>query len=344
MKALRVAVIGAGVFGRFHANLLKAEPEMDLVAVADPTDAARALGESVGVPSFTSYQALWETVKPEAVVIATPNATHSEIGIFFAERGVHILVEKPIADTIEGAEALIDVVNRAGVVMLVGHHRRFDPVIERAKGCIDAGELGRVATMHAFSVFRKPDAYYEVPWRVQAGGGTILINVIHDIDIFRYLLGDMTDLQALLSSDMRGLPVEDTGAIAMKFHNGAIGTITASDTVAAPWSWEATSEQFPDRLLEPQNSAQIMGTAASLSVPMLELWDYNGAPDWGSPFKKRVLQASGPVSYVAQARHFHRTVRGLEPVRITGADGLETLRCTLAVHQSAKAGRKVILT
>src|SRR5207237_7798811 len=130
---------------------------------------------------------------------------------------------------------------RAGVALLVGHHRRYNPVIEKSRELVRSGALGKLITVVALWLIRKPDDYFEIAWRREQGGGPILINLIHDIDDLRYICGEIDSVQAMTSNAMRGFAVEDTAAITLRFFNGAIGTVTVSDAVPAPWWWEITS-------------------------------------------------------------------------------------------------------
>src|SRR5450432_4209471 len=241
MSKFRIAVIGAGAFGQRHLGYLQREPMCEVVAIADPMPAAAELATAQGYRYFSDYRAMLDTVRPEGAIIASPNALHASMGLDCAQRGVNILVEKPIAESLAAAQSLAAAAERAGVALLVGHHRRYNPIIEKAREIVRGGGIGRLTAAVALWLIRKPDAYFDVAWRREPGGGPVLINLIHDIDDLRFICGEIASVQAVTSSAVRGFAVEDTAAITLCFADGAIGTATLSDAVPAPWSWELTS-------------------------------------------------------------------------------------------------------
>ncbi len=343
MSKVRIAVIGAGAFGQRHLSYLQREQLCEVVAIADPMPAAADYATAHGYRYFSDYCDMLDAVKPEGAIIASPNALHAPMGLACAERGVHILVEKPIAETLAAAQSLAAAAQRAKVALLVGHHRRYNPVIEKAREIVRGGGIGRLTAVVALWMIHKPDDYFDVTWRREPGGGPVLINLIHDIDDLRFICGEIASVQALTSSAIRGFAVEDTAVIALRFANGALGTVTLSDSVPAPWSWEMTSgeaAQYPQR---PENCYLFSGTEASLTVPRLDLWRYDGEKSWTRPLAKQTLDVPGEDPLTRQLRHFCRVIRGEETPRITGCDAAQTLAVTLAVLEAARSGHAVAL-
>ena len=136
------------------------------------------------------------------------------------------------------------------------------------------GRLGTIRTVHANCWFYKPDDYFEVaPWRKKRGAGPISVNLVHDVDLLRYLCGEVVSVQALATPSVRGFENEDAAAAILGFDNGAIGTITVSDAVVSPWSWELTSREYP--IYPPTPESCVYDSVAArrpLSVPDLKLW------------------------------------------------------------------------
>ena len=343
MSKVRIAVIGAGAFGQRHLSYLQREPLCEVAAIADPMPAAAELATSLGYQYFSDYRKMLDVAKPEGAIIASPNALHAPMGLACAERGVHILVEKPIAETLAAAQSLAAAAENARVALLVGHHRRYNPVIEKAREIVRGGGIGRPTTVVALWLIRKPDSYFDVAWRREPGGGPVLINLIHDIDDLRFICGEIASVQAITSSAIRGFAVEDTAAITLRFANGALGTATLSDTVPAPWSWEMTSGEAPHYPQRPENCYLFSGTEGSLTVPKLELWRYDGEKSWTQPLIKQTLEVANEDPLTRQLRHFCRVIRGEETPRITGADAARTLAATLAVIDAARSGNVVSL-
>lgn len=334
---MRIAVVGAGAFGRKHIDTISKEPLARLVAVADPE-----AQDAFGVPLFRDHLEMLDKLRPEAVVVATPNALHVPVGLACVERRIPVLVEKPIAETVEGSNRLVAAAHKAAVALLVGHHRRYNPLIEKARELVRAGRLGRLAAVGALWLLQKPADYFDVAWRREAGGGPLLINLIHDVDDLRYVCGEIEEVRGMVASTIRNFAVEDTAAFSFRFAGGALGTATVSDAVPAPWSWEISSGENPIYPRERENCYFFSGTEGSLALPRMELWSYRGGETgWFRPLQKEVLEVKSEDPQARQMRHFCRVVRGEEAPRITGADATRTLAVVLAMHEAARSGRSV---
>jgi len=298
----RIAICGAGLIGARHVE--QAVDQARLCAIVDPSDAAAELARSHGVPYFADLQACLEREKPDGVVIATPNHLHADQAILCLERDTPVLIEKPIADSLENAERIVEAQTRTGVPVLIGHHRRHNPIIKRAKAIIEAGELGDIVAVTGQFWLYKPDDYFNAEWRTKRGAGPLLINSIHDIDLMRHLCGEVVELQAMRSNQQRGFEVEDTLAMLMRFENGALGTFSVSDSVVAPWSWELTSGE---NKIYPQTNAscyRIGGTEKSLSIPDLRIWSHVGERSWWSDITSNVLDTPTEDAFSLQFTHF----------------------------------------
>jgi predicted dehydrogenase len=344
MNPVSVGVIGAGLFGKKHIDTMRPEPMCKLVAIADPTPEAAAYAKTIGVPCFAGYAEMLDRVRPEAAIIATPNVLHVPAGLACAERGVHMLVEKPLADTVEAATELADAADRAKVALLVGHHRRHNPVIEKAREVVQSGGIGRVTAISAQWMLLKASDYFDAAHRREPGAGPVLTNAVHDVDDLRFICGEIVSVQAMTSNAVRGFAVEDTAVVLLQFASGALGTLTVSDTAAAPWSWELTSGENPFYPRNDENCYLISGTEGAISVPKLELWRYGTAKGWGAPLSCERIEVAAVDPLVRQLRHFCRVIRGEEKPRITGADATSTLACVQAIQEAARTGRAVKLS
>ena len=145
MNKMPIAVIGAGLIGNVHIDLAARHEDVSLAAIADPGDAARQMAASCDVPWFADDRAMLDTVKPKGVVIATPNATHAPIALDCIERGVAVIVEKPIAHTVEDARRISDAFREFRVPVLVSHQRRHNPIVRRAREIVASDALGNLS-------------------------------------------------------------------------------------------------------------------------------------------------------------------------------------------------------
>jgi predicted dehydrogenase len=342
-ERIRLAVAGAGAIGRMHVERIAAEPVTELVGIADAAPAAADVARRCGVPHHADLGALLDALAPDGVVIATPNGLHLEGVLACAERRIHVLVEKPIADTVTAARRMTAAAAAAGIALLVGHHRRYNPIIEKAHEIVAGGRLGRVTAVSAMFVLKKPAEYFDTAWHREPGAGPILINLIHDVDNLRYLCGEIAAVQALTSNAIRGHVVEETAVVLLRFANGALGTATVSDAVPAPWSWEMTSGENPMYPQRPEDCYFICGTEASLSLPKLELWRYDGRAAWDEPLQDTREPVVAESPHVRQLRHFCRVIAGAEAPRIDGADATRTLAVVEAIHDAASGGGVVTI-
>jgi predicted dehydrogenase len=340
-KPVRIAIVGAGLIGLTHLKIIQREPLCAIAALADPMPSAASFAAEQGIAYFADYVEMLETVKPDGVVIATPNALHVPVGLACAERGIPMLVEKPIADTVEAAEMLVAAAERNGVELLVGHHRRYNPIIQKARDVIKSGGIGRLTAVTGECLMQKPENYFEMAWRRQAGGGPVLINMIHDIDNLRFVCGDVKTVQAVSSNAVRGFAVEDTAAAIIGFENGVLATLTISDVVATPWSWDTTVGEVPYIRKYQENCYRFAGTEGGLSLPSLQLWNYKGDKGWGAQLSMDQHQVTFADAQTVQMQHFCRVIRDEEKPIVSGSDATKTLAATLAVKEAAESGHSV---
>ena len=344
MQPVRLLLIGAGVIGRTHIDRIGRDPHLALAGIAEPSAAGKALAEQLGVPWAASHLELLDRTQAQGAIVATPNASHVGMAIDCLERGVAALVEKPVADTVAEALALVQAQQRTGVPVLVGHHRRHNPINSRARSILQEGRLGRVVTANVMCTVLKPDAYFDAAWRRQPGGGPVLINLIHEIDMLRFLCGEITEVQALSSNAVRGFAVEDTAAAVLRFASGALGTVVLSDAAASPWCWDfcaAEQDQYPRQDVQ---SHFIAGTHGSLSLPDLALWNYRGDRSWHAEMTLEKTFVHKADAYSRQLQHFAAVIEGREAPLCSAVDGLRTLQATLAVAEAARSGQAVSCT
>ena len=348
---LQLAVAGAGLIGRRHIELIHANPRTRLCAVVDPSPASVALAQSLGVPHFPGLEDLLAqqaVLRLDGVILATPNHLHVPGALLCAQQGVPALIEKPVAHSLEAGSQLAAVLKNNPVPMLVGHHRRHSSTLQQARRAITSGQLGRLVTVMGSAQFYKPASYFEQgAWRTRAGGGPILINLIHEMDNLRYLCGEIESVHAVASSAVRGYEVEDTAVMTLKFSNGALGTFTLSDTVASPRSWEQTSGEDASYPRYPSEDCYfVAGTKGSLAVPTLRSWSYaqgGQEPGWWTPFEEKTLPLEAIDPLAAQLEHFCDLIEGKSAPIISVTDALQSLLTVEAVRHSIATGQTIAL-
>ncbi|CAB3810044.1 Gfo/Idh/MocA family protein [Paraburkholderia fynbosensis] len=341
MSVSRVGLIGAGAIGRAHLVGAAQAEGVEIVGIADPNVASRALAEEFSIPWFADHRALVDEMKLDGAIVATPNALHLPISLELIGAGVGVLVEKPIADTVKEALRLARTAADANVPLLVGHHRRHNSIIRTARSLVRDGKLGRLVCVSVLATFLKPDAYFNEAWRRTAAAGPVLINLIHEIDLLRFVCGEIASLHAMTSNAVRGFDVEDTVATVLQLENGAVATITLSDTAASPWSWDTASGENPSFARHPVESHFISGTEGSVALPSLRMWHYAGERGWFHPLADEQVRHAAANPYVEQMRHFGAVIRKEELPLCDGFDGARTLEITASVRRSAESGEVV---
>jgi predicted dehydrogenase len=337
--AVRIGMVGVGFMGRRHIEFVRQRSDARLVAVADP--AARG---SFDCPTYGTVTDMLQGQDLDAVVIANPNVLHVDTAIECLEHGLAVLLEKPIATSYAEALRLVAAVDGLGGRLLVGHQRRHHPAVSAARLAIAAGEVGELVAVSGMWSARKGDAYFdETPWHRQPGAGVLLINFVHDLDLLRYLCGEVAEVQAMTSSHARGLEVEDTITVNLRFDNGAIGSFLASDAGVSPWGWDQATEDTPAFPHIPGVAYHIVGTAGALSLPDLAKYGYGHGvtPDWHSPLSRTSLPYRAGMSFQAQLEHFLDVVRGLTRPRVSADDAARTLALVEAAGLAARKGETI---
>lgn len=342
-KPIRLAVLGAGLIGRRHIDHVLAEDCAELVAIVDPSPAARELAVQKNTAWYPNFAAMPSGDYPDGLIVAAPNQMHVANGLEAIAAGVQLLVEKPIADDVAAAEQLVAAAEKAGVALLAGHHRRHNPLVQAAKKAIDDGRLGQIVAVQGTCWFYKPDDYFDIAWRREKGAGPIFTNLIHDVDLLRYLCGEVIAVQAMESNALRGHAVEETAVILLRFASGVLGTVSVSDKIVAPWSWEFTSGENPAYTHTQEACYAIGGTLGSLTVPYLDLWHNKTKTGWWEPIASERLPVEPRDPLGLQVRNLCDVIRGTAEPVVPGREGLKTLKVIAAVKQAAATGQIVHL-
>lgn len=197
----------AGTFGLRHSRFIARSDRAELVAVADP-----AFGSDRPVPDelrdlarYTDHREMLARGDLDGVIVASPSEMHVSHALDCLDAGVAVLIEKPVAVDREQARPLLDrLVDDPEARVLVGHHRRHHPAVAAARSLIEEGRLGEIRTVAAIWATHKSDPYFEVEWRRRRpGGGMLLINLIHEVDMLRHLVGEIVSVKAIASNKAR---------------------------------------------------------------------------------------------------------------------------------------------
>ena len=346
MNPVKLAVIGAGLIGRKHAELIATHSTCSLVGICDVDPSRSSIADELEVPFYQDIEGLLQSEAPQGAIISTPNEHHASVAEVCAGRSVHVLIEKPIADSMDAARRIVKAADETGIQVLVGHHRRHSPFVQKARRIVTGGALGKLVAVSMFWALLKPDDYYEVGWRRRRpGGGPTIINLIHEMDVLRFVCGEVRQVYAQSSSTTRNLEVEDSLTISLSFESGAVGSILASDATPSPWSYEATTHENPYYFPTDENCYYFLGTLGSLAFPRMELWHYadDDKSGWQYPMRRSQETVAEADPLTSQLEHFCRVIRGVEKPIADGRDGTRSLAIVLAVLESSRQNAPVTL-
>ncbi|MEJ3652245.1 Gfo/Idh/MocA family oxidoreductase [Actinomycetes bacterium KLBMP 9759] len=321
---LPIGMAGLGRMGRIHAENLARGATTRLAAVYDADLAlARTIGEELGVPAVTSFAELLDAAP--AVAIATPTATHAELTVAAAAAGKHVFCEKPISLDRATAVAAVEAVEKAGVVLQVGFHRRFDPDWVVAAERIHAGELGEVTLFRTTLRDMNPPN----PAFLAHSGGFFADVTVHDLDVARWLVGEVVEVTAHgAASDPAFAEIGDidTAVVVLRFANGALGVIDNSRS--ARYGYECSTE--------------VMGTLATVRVDGAHRHNYEWrTPGWASRDLLSNFGERHRLAYVAELEAFAHSVRSGEPAKVDGRAALAAFDLATAAERSYRTGLTV---
>jgi predicted dehydrogenase len=330
-------LVGAGAIAETHARALAASAEAELVAVAGGRGAA-ALAARHGAHAAADPEALLARGDLDGLIVCTPSGARRDLVVAAAERGLHVLAEKPIEVTVARAEAMIRACEAAGVTLAVGLQARFAPDVAAAADAVRAGALGTPVLGEMQVAWHRPPSYYAgAPWRgtrALDGGGALMNQGIHAVDQLLWLMGDVAEVSDRATRRLHeGLEVEDTVVASLVFASGALGTLSASTACAPGWA----------------RRSEACGTAGSIRLvdDQIERWDVDAPRPAARARLDEDAPATAPARSIAdphraQIEDFVRAVRSGRRPRVDGREGLRSLALVEAVYRSADDGGRPV--
>lgn len=342
---MKYALIGCG---RIATNHMKAavNNRLDIVAVCDILpEAMGALLAKHGlqdteIKRYQDYKEMIEECKPELVSIATESGNHAEIALYCIEKGVHVIIEKPMAMNMEDAEKIIKMSNEKNVKVSASHQNRFNVAIQELRKAIEADRFGRLSHGSIHVRWNRNKGYYDqAPWRGtwKDDGGCLMNQCIHGIDLLRWMFGDeVEEVYGTTRQQFHDyLEAEDVGMAVLKFKNGAIATIEGTTNVYLR-NLEETLYIFGEK-----GTVKIGGT----STNNIDVWDFEDETEADKNIKGLEEQTSnvygnGHTSLFADMIDAIKNDRTPYVDAVAGKNALEIV---LAIYKSQKTGMPVKL-
>jgi predicted dehydrogenase len=343
-KRLKFGIVGCGVIGDVHAAAISHLPDAELVAVADSEpERAERLADQYGVRAYSDLNAMLEHEDLDVVNVCTPSGMHGEQACAVMRSGRHVIVEKPMEITRPALDRMRQVQREAGVKLSVISQHRFDPATQRVRALIGEGALGRLVLGNAQIPWWRSQEYYDSgAWRGTHeldGGGVLMNQSIHSIDLLQWLMGGVRSVVAYTETLVHEMPTEDVAVAVLRFQNGALGTIAA------------TTGAYPGVITR----IEVFGDAGSaviendrLALVRLRDEDAEAAAGQTEDGQTAGGTAENPAavsgdSHAAQIADMIRAIKEDRTPAIDGESGRQPVEIILAIYESARTGKEVIL-
>ena len=305
----RVGVIGCGAIAKLHlAGYQKNNVEITALADINKARAEDMAKDMDNNPKcFNDYKALLESGQVDLVSICTPPVAHEEAAVFALERNIHVLLEKPLAHSVESGKKIMTASKKSEALLMPAFRHRFLPAIQKIQGIINQGKIGQIVFFE--NIFCGPAFQLKGSWFSQkaiAGGGTLMDTSIHSIDLFRYLIGEVVEQKAVMHQHFEGTDVEDASIIILKAENGAVGSLIASWVAGAGIA-----------------SINITGQDGRI------IYDYSKSNEIQLKYREKeeseTISVEGSDGVKEQIGHFLKAIQGKTRLSCTGRDGLRSL-------------------
>lgn len=333
------AVIGCGLISQFHIGAINEIDDAVLVGVYDQDQAAaEGIAEKYKVRCYRSFQEAVSDPAVDVVCICTPSYLHASMAYRAVEAGKAVLVEKPLALKLEECDKLIDLAEQKGVQIGVVSQLRFSPAIGKVKKALEEGTLGRLTRADLYMKYYRSQEYYDRGgWRgtlEKDGGGALMNQGIHGVDLLRYLAGPVESIYALSATRVHDIEVEDTLTAAVSFQNGAQGVIEAStgDWPGAPRRLELNGEcgviiLEEDRIVKWEVEGETGFSQYEQNCPRMESF--------------RNPEKIDTYGHICQIQNFISALRGETELLVNAQEGRKALEIVLGAYASAETGKVI---
>jgi len=348
MNKIKTGIIGCGKVAHIHAAALTTIPESDFTAVYSRSqEKADTFGSQYGVKGYSDLETFLGTSGVQAVLIATPHPFHAHPTLAAARHGVHVMIEKPLASSLEDCDAMIAAMHQAGLKLaMISQRRCYEPVL-RIKQAIDHGKIGIPILGHVTMLGWRDQQYYDSdPWRgtwQEEGGGVLVNQAPHQLDILQWYMGPIEELYGYWSNlNHPTIEVDDTAVAVIRFKNGGLGNILVSNSQNPALYGKVHVHGSNGASVGVQTDGGAMFIAGMSSIeepPVNDIWTVPGEMEqlnrWVQEDSERFKQIDATQHYHAvQIRDFLLAIGTDREPMVTGAAGRITVEIFTALYRS----------
>lgn len=339
-SSFRVGISGGGTIGQVHAKALAQIDDADLVAIAEPReDAGRSFAAEHEATWYTSLDEMLEQAEIDVVIVATPSGLHPEQVVRAAQAGKHVISEKPMAITADGVNRMIEACEDAGVRLAVIFQNRLSADVVKIRRAIEKGYLGTPVLANGAMYWYRSQEYYDANggWRgtwALDGGGALMNQAIHTVDLLQWLMGGVASIQAHTSTLTHEIETEDIASASFRFANGAQGSITATTSASQDYPVRVEIIGTGGRATLENNVVTRWDAAQPLDDSLLTAEDHELVDGW------QANEAFGS-GHTRQLRTiFRRLADGVQPP-VAGIEARMAVDIILGIYESARTGMRV---
>ena len=347
---IRTALIGYGKVAHLHASALKKSKLAQLVAVCGRNqEKATSFAEQYEITAYTDLERMLSEQAIQAIVVCTPHPAHVDSAVLAAERGVHVLVEKPLASTLTDCDAMITAAENANVKLGVISQRRFYECALRVREALDSGKIGKpiLGTVQMFG-WRSESYYASDAWRgtwEHEGGGVLVNQAPHQLDLLLWYMGEIAELTAYWDNlNHPYIEVEDTAVVIVRFKNGALGNIVVSNSQKPGLFGKVHVHGCNGASIGVQTesgSMFIAGVSDITEPPINDIWTVPGEEhklaEWLAEDREQFQKIEPTEHYIAlQIEDFMQSIIEDRPPFVTGRDGRAVVELFSAIYESQR--------
>ncbi len=340
----KIGIIGAGLIADFHAKAVGDINNAKLIGFCDSgSGRAKQLAEKYSCKAYSDWENMIKSGDVNVIFVASPSGAHMEPAVLAAEKGIHVLCEKPLDITLDRIDQMIASHEKSGTYLGGIFNFRYDEAVKHIKNCMSTGRFGKISYAGVYVPWYRNRKYYADNWhgtKKLDGGGALMNQSIHMIDLLQYLMGPVKSLKSYIATIVHKIEVEDTGVASLQFKNGALGLI------------HGTTAAYPGQL----RRLEIMGTkgTAVMVDDKITTWEFENEQPEDDKIRNLASKKSGggaadpgAIAYINHKLNIESFLQAIEtgkPFEIDGKESRKAVEIVLAIYEASEHEKEVFFS